>query len=186
MAKRQDRKRRRLVSARNHYDATSPTDLGGNGGGWDGPASDSTGGAVIGIGTSPDVSLSRGTTLPADVERFEGSTLTRNLTQNIIEVTEDRLRLVLTNNKELTEASSRWHTPLGILIAIVTTLVVSDFTEPSLGVPATTWQAVYIIAGVLAFAWTLRAGYRTLRDGRLSTIDQIVDELAQPGRNSSK
>lgn len=51
-----------------------------------------------------------------------------NLDQEIIQITEDRLRLVLKDHLELVEEKKAWHAPLGVLIAIVAAVCNSRFS----------------------------------------------------------
>lgn len=95
-----------------------------------------------------------------------------NLDQEIIQITEDRLRLVLKDHLELVEDKKAWHAPLGILIAIVAAFVTADFRDAYF--KAATWQAVFLIAGILSFIWLVRASYRAATS---PSIDDIVSKI---------
>ena len=71
-----------------------------------------------------------------------------NLDQEIIQITEDRLRLVMKDHLEEIEDKRAWHTPLGVLIAIIAAFVTADFRDAYF--KAETWQAVFLITGVLS------------------------------------
>ncbi|WP_445679365.1 hypothetical protein [Radicibacter daui] len=81
-----------------------------------------------------------------------------NLSQEVIQITEDKLLLILTNHIRDVEARSAWILPLGFLISIVVTFVTADFKkfifEPSV------WQAVFFVFGVICFVWLVRSLWR--------------------------
>jgi hypothetical protein len=76
-----------------------------------------------------------------------------NVSQNLIITTEDKLRLCLSEHLKRMERKNSWITPLGILIAILVTLVTSTFKD--VGLSADTWRAIFIIAGVLSLGWLI-------------------------------
>lgn len=95
-----------------------------------------------------------------------------NLDQEIIQITEDRLRLVLKNHLEFVEEKKAWHAPLGVLIAIVAAFVTADFRDAYF--KAATWQAVFLITGFLSFFWLINALYRAVTSPK---IDDIVSKI---------
>jgi hypothetical protein len=95
-----------------------------------------------------------------------------NLDQEIIQITEDRLRLVIKDYLEKIEESKSWHAPLGVLLAIVAAFVTADFREAYF--KAATWQAVFLITGVLSLIWLIRAIMRTANS---PSIDDLVSKI---------
>lgn len=95
-----------------------------------------------------------------------------NLDQEIIQITEDRLRLVLKDHLELVEEKKAWHAPLGVLIAIVAAFVTADFREAYF--KAETWQAVFLITGILSLIWLIKTIYRSATS---PSIDDIVSKI---------
>jgi len=68
--------------------------------------------------------------------------------QVIIQTTEDKLRLCLTENCQKMEKRRSWAAPFGIFATILFTLVTSNFKDFAL--PAETWQAIFIITALLS------------------------------------
>lgn len=95
-----------------------------------------------------------------------------NLDQEIIQITEDRLRLVLKDHLEFVEEKKAWHAPLGVVIAIVAVFVTADFRDAYF--KAATWQAVFLITGVLSLIWLIKALYRAATS---PCIDDIVSKI---------
>jgi hypothetical protein len=95
-----------------------------------------------------------------------------NLAQEIIVITEDRLRLVIKDHLEKIEEKKAWHAPLGVLLAIVAAFVTADFRDAYFKAP--TWQALFLITGVLSLIWLIKAGWRATNS---PSIDEIVSKI---------
>jgi len=95
-----------------------------------------------------------------------------NLDQEIIEVTEDKMRLVLNDHLKNIEQRKEWIAPLGLLIAIVTTFATSNFKDAFLS--AKTWEAIFIISGLFSVSWLIKA-LKALFNS--STVDDIVAQI---------
>jgi len=96
-----------------------------------------------------------------------------NLNQEVIQVTEDKLRLILKEHVVNIEQKNSWMTPLGVLLSVVTAFSTSSFKD-AFGLKAATWEAVFIITGVVSMVWLLKALY-TAFDSK--TIDDVVDRI---------
>ena len=101
------------------------------------------------------------------------STIHVNTEQTLVQITEDKLRLVLLEHLGRFEAKNRWHVPLGVLLALIPVLLTSDFNDVGT-VDKATWKAFFMFATVAAGAWFLA----TLRSAFTSaTIDQLVERV---------
>ena len=108
-------------------------------------------------------------------EFSEKLTVHKNLGQEVIVTTVDKVRLCLMKNRDYLTAKKEWLTPLGILVTLLTTLVAAAFREflfePSV------WTAVYVIGTIIMFLWLCRAGYRAWDNRSKGSIDTIVEEI---------
>ena len=95
-----------------------------------------------------------------------------NLEQEIIQITEDRLRLILKDHLALAEDRKTWIGPLGILLAIITAFVTADFRDFLFKAPV--WQAVFLITGFLSLAWLIYSIYRA---NNAPSIDDIIKRI---------
>lgn len=96
-----------------------------------------------------------------------------NVAQNIITITEDRLRLHLIGNLKKMERKNAWIAPLGIFLAIMLSFITTDFKD-IVGLKAATWQAVFIIAAILAFIWLI---YSVVQLTKTETIDELIEKI---------
>lgn len=107
----------------------------------------------------------------------QNTTLHLNLGQNAILTTEDKVRLILMTHLSKLEKKKTWMAPFGIFITILTTFVTTNFKSFML-IPATTWEAIFVIAGVLSFSWMVYTGIQSYRS---PSLDDIVSEFKKSG-----
>jgi amino acid transporter len=96
----------------------------------------------------------------------------QNVSLKVIIITEDKVRLCLSEHLKRMEKRGSWITPLGLLISIIVTLVTSDFKN--VGIDAATWKALFIITGLISFGWLI---YSIKEAWQSAKIEDIIDEL---------
>ena len=104
------------------------------------------------------------------------ATVYDNTRQNVIRVTEDRLRLVLNEHDSLQNKS--WYEASGIVVA---TLSVMATSEPNDVLPKESWWTLFILATGLA---SIRLAYcvkqtRSAKKNPLSTVDGVIRKLRE-------
>ncbi|EXI85602.1 MAG: hypothetical protein AW11_03430 [Candidatus Accumulibacter regalis] len=95
-----------------------------------------------------------------------------NLDQEIIQITEDKLRLVLNQHIAAAEQRKAWIAPLGILVAIVIVFSTSTFKDVFFKAP--TWEAIFFIAGLLSLGWLIRTLWQAHNS---PTVDSLVEKI---------
>ena len=98
-----------------------------------------------------------------------------NLEQEVIQITEDKLRLSLNEYLVRIEKSKDWIAPFGILLTLLVTFETADFKEFFFSIE--TWKAVYLIATIGSIGWLIQALY-----SRLSSIsvDDLISKIKDP------
>ena len=118
-----------------------------------------------------------------DNRGVEGGTLSRrveigvgaiheNVEQNLITITEDRLRLRLMEHASALERKRAWVAPLGISIAIGLALLTSEFKN--FGLPSSAWQAMFWMIEVAATVWLCVEVVRAIRAPK---IDDLIERI---------
>lgn len=102
-----------------------------------------------------------------------------NLDQNAIITTEDKVRLVLLTHLAILEQKKSWIAPAGIFIAILTSFVTTNFKD--FWLPASTWEAIFLLSGVASFVWLLIALKQAYS---APSVDDIVSELKKSGQSN--
>jgi hypothetical protein len=110
------------------------------------------------------------------IEHVRVTKIHGDLSQQIVQMTVDKLRLTLLEHSQALVRSREWATPLGILIAIVLTLVTSKFRD-ALGMSADSWKAVFVIGAAGTVLWLFRAFFNWLKK---PTLDQLLEKLKKP------
>jgi len=94
-----------------------------------------------------------------------------NVEQEVIEITSDKLKIILSCHVDSLASRKEWHTPLSMLLTIIVVLCTTTF-KPFAGFSADTWSAVFIISAGLNTLWLIN----TLRKLKQNiTIDDVLN-----------
>jgi hypothetical protein len=111
----------------------------------------------------------------------ESSTIYRNVAQDVILTTEDKLRLRLIEHQNALKSLGDWVTPAGILVPLATTLLVTEFKQPFLGLKPEFWNLLYILSSFGCAIWLIVRVVRAVgiyRSGQ-SGIDRVIQRIKQ-------
>jgi hypothetical protein len=106
-------------------------------------------------------------------EGLKRSAVHVNLGQEMIILTEDRLRLDLNELCDSTTYRRGWHAPAGMLITQVAAFVTSSFHD-TVGVSGQQWEALFCALIVVTAFWLLAA---FIRGHRASSADSLIEKL---------
>ena len=121
--------------------------------------------------------------IDVQTEFTERLTVHKNLGQDVIVVTMDKIRLCLIKHRDSLANKHEWLTPFGLFVSLGTTLVAADFKEFVLSKPV--WEAVFIIACLVCGVWFMRAAMKAWRHRDAGDIESILRELAAQQSESS-
>ena len=111
-------------------------------------------------------------------EIFESSNIYTNISQEIVITTEDKIRLCLLEYKDVLKAQREWIAPAGIFIALVTTLIATDFKQ-LLNLSPDVWKALFIFCSIICFLFLLKALRDVLKYRGYRDIEIIIEKLKQ-------
>lgn len=77
-----------------------------------------------------------------------------NVSQEVIEITSDKLRLILNEYIDSMSSRKEWHTPFSIFLTLLLVLCTTDFKQKWL-LTADTWNAIFIISTILSCLWLI-------------------------------
>jgi hypothetical protein len=95
-----------------------------------------------------------------------------NLDQEIIQITEDKLRLALNEHLALCEQKRGWIAPLGLVVTIIIVFTTSTFKDAWFKAP--TWEAAFFITGILCAAWLVVASIGAWKS---PSVEDIVEKV---------
>ncbi len=100
----------------------------------------------------------------------------KNTDQNVIVVSEDKLRLCLISHREILSSKQGWLAPSSLLLSFIATLATSKF-EGRLGLSADTWNAIFVIASLLSGIWSAIEIYKLISNFKKGNIDTVIGYL---------
>jgi uncharacterized membrane protein YqjE len=95
-----------------------------------------------------------------------------NLQQEVIQITEDKLRLVLSNYLTALEQRKSWIAPLGLLLTIIVVFSTSTFKDAYF--KASTWEAFFLMGGFLTCIWLILSVIKAVNTKK---IDDVLTEI---------
>ena len=95
-----------------------------------------------------------------------------DLSQQVVQITVDKLTLMLHQHAGSIEQRKSWVAPLGIFLTVLVVLVTTEFKDVLW--PADTWNAVFIIVLSLSGAWLVRSAYQAYQSIK---IDDLVEKI---------
>jgi hypothetical protein len=111
-----------------------------------------------------------------DAKLFEGSTVHPNTAQNIIVTTEDKVRVYLYEYARAGGTRTEWRAPLGLAIAIGTTLLTANFGD-ALGVSAAYWAALFFLGLCGAISWLIVSLIRLAIYWKRGSVETLIKKI---------
>jgi len=109
-------------------------------------------------------------------ELSKNLTIHKNVKQEIIITTSDKIKLVLISTKEILKAQRDWWTPLGLLISFITTLYTTDFKD-SLGLSKDSWRAIFIILTLVSSIWLITTLFKLIKTWGQDDLNKIIEQI---------
>lgn len=96
-----------------------------------------------------------------------------NTQSNIIRLNDDKLKVILYENKETITKNINYITPLTLLISFILTFCTTDFKEFA-KIPATAWQGFYLFCGIASLIWLV---IELKKIKKAITIDELINKI---------
>ena len=109
-------------------------------------------------------------------EFSKNMTVHKNVEQEIIITTSDKIELVLIKTKEILTSQRDWWTPFGLLLAFVTTFCTADFKEFA-GITKDTWIALFILLTIGAFIWLIKSLIKLAKYWGKDDLKMIINQI---------
>jgi hypothetical protein len=92
-----------------------------------------------------------------------------NVRSDLIEITDDKLQVILLQHQPRMNLRQRWIEPLSLLIAVALTLTTATF-KSSFGLEGATWQAIVLLAFAANAVWLTVQLIRLARHWRQTKV----------------
>lgn len=118
-------------------------------------------------------------------EMINNSKVFKNFNQEFIVTTADKVKLCLLKHKQALKAQIKWVAPLGIFIALLTTLLTSSFNN-TLGQGPEFWKSLFIISTFVSFFWFIYELVKTIMINKKGEgkVENIIIELKKSSNKS--
>lgn len=97
----------------------------------------------------------------------------RNTDQEIITITEDKLRLIVQNKIFSMEQRNNWITPFTVLLTLILTFCTAKF-EPFLGQNPEFWKSMYALITIVMAIWLIIC---LKKRKNAITIDDLINNI---------
>jgi hypothetical protein len=118
-------------------------------------------------------------------ELSKNLTIHKNVKQEIIITTADKIKLVLINTKEILTAQRDWWTPFGLLISFITTLCTAEFKD-AFGLTKEFWHAIFVLLTLGSAIWLLKSFYKLYKNWGKDNLDNIIENIKLRSENASE
>jgi hypothetical protein len=118
-------------------------------------------------------------------ELSKNLTIHKNVKQEIIITTADKIKLVLINTRDILTAQRDWWTPFGLLISFITTLCTAEFKD-SFGLMKEFWHAIFVLLTLGSAIWLLKSFYKLYKNWGKDNLDNIIENIKLRSENASE
>lgn len=94
-----------------------------------------------------------------------------NVGQEVIEITSDKLQLILNQYIESMSSRKEWQNPLTLFVTIVLVLCTTDF-KLTWNISPDTWSSIFIISAVLSLIWFVKS---VINMKKAITVEDILN-----------
>lgn len=96
-----------------------------------------------------------------------------NTSTELINITSDKLKLILIDHTKKIQDASSWQAPLGMLVTIILVFCSAQF-QAAFGIPADTWRAIFLIGCALSVLWLIWALFK-IRNS--TSVDDLISVI---------
>ena len=107
-------------------------------------------------------------------------TIHTNLDQEIIQVTEDKLKLVLRDHVADLEQRKEWIAPLGVVLTLITVFATTTFKD-ALFLTSAVWNAIFVLVTIFSTAWLVKG---IIALWKAPSVDSLVDKIKNKGTSA--
>jgi hypothetical protein len=104
----------------------------------------------------------------------------KNLTQDVLLTTEDKMKLTLIEYREILASRSEWLGAATLALSFLVTLLFNTFKDIG-PLKAATWQAIYAIFFILSFGRFVMVVFKMYKNRKKASINYIIRKIKQSG-----
>jgi hypothetical protein len=129
----------------------------------------------------PARSPTKGAVIELDQDDFKSEVIVhKNLTQDVLLTTEDKLKLALIEYRETLSSRTEWFGALVLTLSFMSSLLLTTFKDVG-PLSATTWQAIYFIFFLLALYRFISTVVKMYQNRKKAKIDYLIRQIKKEG-----
>lgn len=129
--------------------------------------------------TTPKPAPRKGAVIELDKKDFNGDVIIhKNLTQDVLVITEDKMKLTLLEYKNILSAGAEWFSASTTVLSFLAALLLTNFKDVG-PLTAETWQAIYFMFFVISLARFINVLYKMFRNRKKANVDYVIRKLRQ-------
>ena len=128
---------------------------------------------------------SEGLSIDFGNELSKNLTIHKNVKQEIIVTTADKIKLVLISTKEVLTSQRDWWTPFGLLISFIATLTTADF-KAALNLSKEFWHAIFVLLTIGSAIWLVFSFYKLYKNWGQDNLDIIIEKIKLRSENAEE
>jgi hypothetical protein len=104
----------------------------------------------------------------------------KNLTQDVLLTTEDKMKLALIEYRDVLTARNEWLSSALLVLSLLSSLLLSDFKDVG-PITAATWQSIYFIFLVLVVVRFGNVVIKMVQHRKRARIDFVISKIKADG-----
>ncbi len=131
--------------------------------------------------TMPKASPRKGAIIELEQEDLKSDVIIhKNLTQDVLLTTEDKMKLTLIEYREVLASRAEWLGAGVLALSFLSSLLFTGFKDIG-PLKASTWQAIYAIFFILSFGRFVTVVYKMYVNRKKATINYVIRRIKQSG-----
>jgi hypothetical protein len=131
--------------------------------------------------TMPKPSPRKGAIIELEQEDLKSDVIIhKNLTQDVLLTTEDKMKLTLIEYREMLASRSEWLGAGTLALSFLSSLLLTNFKDIG-PLKASTWQAVYFIFFMAAMVRFISVLYKMYKNRKKASINYVIKRIKQSG-----
>lgn len=131
--------------------------------------------------TMPKSSPRKGAIIELEQEDLKSDVIIhKNLTQDVLLTTEDKMKLTLIEYREVLASRAEWLGAGVLALSFLSSLLFTSFKDIG-SLKASTWQAIYAIFFILSFGRFVIVLYKMYVNRKKATINYVIRRIKQSG-----
>jgi len=131
--------------------------------------------------TMPRSSPRKGAIIELEQEDLKSDVIIhKNLTQDVLLTTEDKMKLTLIEYREVLASRAEWLGAGVLALSFLSSLLFTSFKDIG-SLKASTWQAIYAIFFILSFGRFVIVLYKMYVNRKKATINYVIRRIKQSG-----